>query len=551
MNASESNAGNMLYYGDNLEILRRYIKDETVDLVYLDPPFKSQQDYNVLFAERNGSQAAAQIKAFEDTWHWDQAAALAFEETVSKGGRVAEALKGFHSFLGGSDMLAYLSMMAPRLQELRRVMKPCASIYLHCDPTAGHYLKMLMDSVFGPENFRNEIVWKRSHAHSKVKRFGPIHDTILSYAKDADRIIWNTVHQPYDPEYIEDNFRYKDPDGRRFNAVDMSANNPGFIYEWKGRLPPKGRYWAYAERNMEKLEAEGRIYYTSSGLPREKKYLDEMPGVVAQDVWIDIPPIQAHAAERLHYPTQKPEALLERIIRASSNEGDLVLDPFCGCGTTIAVAQRLGRRWVGIDITHLAITLMRLRLRDAFGNTVPYKVIGEPVSLPDAETLAQQDPFQFQWWSLGLVGARPVEQRKGADKGIDGRIYFFVERGRAEQIVFSVKAGNVTTSHVRDLRGVVDRERAAIGVLISLNEPTQPMRAEAADAGFYESKELGSPKYPRIQLLTIAELLDGKKVQAPHSVSTREENATFKRAPRAKKESKSREKQSRLSEHQS
>ena len=551
MTDSGGNSGNMLYYGDNLDVLKLHIKDESVDLIYLDPPFNSSQDYNVLFAEKNGSQSVAQIQAFEDTWHWDSVASGAYDDVVTSGGEVSEAMQAFKRFLGQSDMMAYLCMMAPRLKELGRVLKPSGSIYLHCDPTASHYLKMLMDAVFGPENFRNEVVWKRSHAHSKVKRFGPIHDTILFYAKDANHVKWNTIHQPYDASYVEANFRYVDADGRRFNAVDMSANNPGFTYEWKGRLPPKGRYWAYAQRNMERLEAEDKIYYTSSGLPREKKYLDTMLGVVVQDVWVDIPPIQAHAAERLGFPTQKPEALLERIIEASSSEGDTVLDPFCGCGTSIAVAQRLNRRWIGIDITHLAITLMRVRLRDAFGETLNYKVTGEPTDLAGARALAELDKYQFQWWALGLVGARPVDQKKGADKGIDGRLYFFVEKGKAEQIIFSVKGGGVTVSQVRDLRGVVEREKAAIGVLVSLEESTGPMRAEAADAGFYTSAELGNPKYQRMQLLTIEQLLSGKKVDCPHAVGTSEANPTFKKAPKAKREPKQKEKQSRLSEHSS
>jgi len=433
--------------------------------------------------------------------------------------------------------LAYLSMMAPRLMELRRVLKSSGSIYLHCDPTASHYLKMLMDSVFGPKNYRNEIIWKRSHAHSKVKRFGPIHDTILSYAKDADEVIWNQIHQPYDSEYVEANFRYRDSDGRRFNAVDMSANNPGFTYEWKGRPPPKGRYWAYAKRNMERLEAEGSIYYTGSGLPREKKYLEEMLGVVTQDIWTDIPPIQAHAAERQGYPTQKPEPLLERIIGASTNEGDTVLDPFCGCGTTIVVAQRLNRRWIGIDITHLAITLIRGRLLDTFGEVL-YNVVGEPTDLSGARALAKGDRYQFQWWALGKVGARPtpVEQKKGSDKGIDGRLFFHeIEGGDTKTIILSVKSGGVSSGDLRDLKGVLDRERAQIGVLITLEEPTRDMKEEAASALFYkpEYRLSEDEKYPRIQILTIQEILGGKKIDYPHV-----RNVTFRKAPEAKIEKK-------------
>jgi hypothetical protein len=251
-----------------------------------------------------------------------------------------------------------------------------------------------------------------------------------------------------------------------------------------------------------------------------------------EDIWTDVPPINSQSAERLGYPTQKPVALLERIINASSNPGDVVLDPFCGCGTTIAAAQALGRPWIGIDITHLAITLIKTRLNDSFGDSATFKVIGEPVSVPDAERLAESDPYQFQWWALGLVGARPVEQKKGADKGIDGRIIFQGEKpGSFESIILSVKAGKTGSAHVRDLKGVLEREKAAIGVLISMQKPTSDMKTEAVTAGFYESAFWGK-KYPRIQLLTVAELLAGKGIEMP---PIRQVGATFKKAPKVTK----------------
>ena len=240
--------------------------------------------------------------------------------------------------------------------------------------------------------------------------------------------------------------------------------------------------------------------------------------------------MSAHAAERLGYPTQKPEALLERIIQASSNPGDVVLDPFCGCGTAIAVAQRLGRRWIGIDITHLAISLMKHRLHSAFGEKVAYEVIGEPITVEGAGVLAKEDPYQFQWWVLGLVGARSVEKKKGADRGIDGRLYFHDEgvKGKTKQIIISVKSGHTTVSHIRDLRGVIEREKAEIGVLITLQEPTQPMRTESASAGFYDSQW---GRHPRIQILTVADLLNGKGIDYPPASLV---NVTFKKAPKAK-----------------
>jgi len=536
----------LLYYGDNLDILQRHIKDESVDLVYLDPPFKSQQDYNVLFAEKDGSQAAAQIKAFEDTWRWDQSAAASYESIMISGGKVAEAMEGFNRILGPSDMLAYLAMMAPRLIHLRRVLKETGSIYLHCDPTASHYLKMLMDSIFGPSQFRNEIVWKRSLPHGNIReKFGASHDIILFYVK-SKKATWNPQYQAHREEYLESFYRFKEPDGRVYrlvSCINPNPNRPNLTYDWKGVT----KVWKFTKEKMADMDNRGLLVYSKNGVPQYKNYLDLMKGTPMQDIWDDIPPVMGGSREKLGYPTQKPEALLERIIAASSNEGDVVLDPFCGCGTSISAAEKMKRTWIGIDITHLAITLMRHRLTDSYGNTVKYQVIGEPVSLPDAEALAKQDPYQFQWWSLGLVGARPVDQKKGADKGVDGRTYFFVERGIAEQIIYSVKAGHVTSSYVRDLRGVVDREKAAIGVLISLNEPTQQMRSEAASAGFYTSKELGNPKYPRIQLITIEELLEGRRIQCPHSVNSTSTNITFKKAARVEKKQKNAGKQSRLS----
>ncbi len=527
--------GNTLYYGDNLDILRRYIKDETVDLVYLDPPFNSNANYNVLFAEKDGSKAASQIRAFTDTWTWGQEDEAVFAEIVMAGGRVADCLQAFRTFLGECDMLAYLVMMAPRLVELRRALKPTGSIYLHCDPTASHYLKMLMDAVFGPKNFVNEISWKRTTTKNDylqgAKNWPRIRDVILHFAKYADILV--TFNQPfssYSDDYVATKYRYTDPDGRRYRLDNLTAPGAGSRghpqYEFMGVT----RYWRYNREKMEKLLAEGRIVQTRPGaVAQYKRFLDEMKGIAIGDTWDDIPAINSMAKERLGYPTQKPEALLERIINASSNPGDVILDPFCGCGTTIAAAQRLARPWIGIDITHLAITLIKTRLKDSFGDAAEFEVIGEPTSLPDAEELAAADPYQFQWWALGLVGARPVEQKKGADKGIDGRIVFQGDKpGKFESVILSVKAGHVTASQVRDLKGVLEREKAAIGVLISMQEPTAPMKVEAATAGFFES-ETWARKHPKIQLLTVAELLAGKKIDMP---PVKQVDATFKKAPK-------------------
>ncbi len=521
---------NVLYYGDNLDVLRLHIKAETVDLVYLDPPFNSNATYNVLFAEKNGSQAMAQIKAFGDTWHWDQTAAAAYQEIVEAGGKVSQVMQAFRTFLGDNDMLAYLAMMAPRLVELRRVLKPTGSIYLHCDPTASHYLKLLMDAVFGFENYRNEINWLRSTPHGTAgKKYGVACDTILFYSK-TDTATWNAIYGEYRSEYLEKYYSVTDETGRRFQPTSLLGHRGVNVeYEWKGLR----KHWRYPKHRLDELDAKGLIYWPlKGGIPRFKRYLDEQKGQPILSLWTDIPPVNSQARERLGYPTQKPEALLERIIQASSNEGDTVLDPFCGCGTTISAAQKLKRRWIGIDITHLAINLIKHRLQNAFGKRVSYKVVGEPTSLPDAAQLAKEDPYQFQWWALGQVGARPAEGKKGADKGIDGRLYFHDDpKGKTKQIILSVKAGDtVTVAHVRDLRGVVDREKAEIGVLLCMAEPTKPMRTEAASAGFYNSP--WGKKYPCLQIITVEELLAGKEIDYPPTGA----NVTFKKAPKAEEE---------------
>jgi DNA modification methylase len=557
---------NILYYGDNLEVMRLHIKGETVDLVYLDPPFNSNTNYNVLFAEKDGSKAASQIQAFTDKWTWNMESEAIYTEIVMTGGKVSDCLQAFRTFLGECDMLAYLVMMAPRLVELRRVMKPTASIYLHCDASASHYLKILMDAVFGNQNFRNEIIWKRVHTvkgnfGQGSKFFGPNTDTLLFYSKSEEQK-FNPVFTEYTEEYLQKFYRFTESDGRRYRLISMigpggaAKGNPQ--YEFMGVT----RYWRYSRERMQQLYDSGLIVQTKPGtVPQRKQYLDEGKGVGVQSLWDDIQALSASSAERLGYPTQKPQALLERIINASSNTGDVVLDPFCGCGTTIAAAQELGRHWIGIDVTHLAITLIKQRLKDSFGiedtsfvapsavrgkvlkmaaepqaeygdvKKRAFKVIGEPTSVPDAEALAASDPYQFQWWALGLVGARPVEQKKGADKGIDGRIIFQGNKpGSFENVILSVKAGKTGSAHVRDLKGVLGREKAAIGVLISMQEPTSAMKTEAATAGFYESVSWNR-KYPKIQLLTIQELLDGKKIEMP---PIKQLSVTFKTAPKAK-----------------
>lgn len=532
---------NTLFYGDNLPILREYIPTESVDLVYLDPPFNSQRTYNVLFKQESGAESEAQIAAFEDTWHWNMAAEATYHELVTKApDRVSRMMASFREFIGPSQMLAYLVMMAARLVELHRVLKPTGSLYLHCDPTASHYLKVILDTIFGPEQFLSEIIWKRTSAHSSAKRPGPVHDTILLYSK-SKIYSWIPQYQPYDEDYIEAFYRYVDSDGRKYRLSDLTG--AGIRYgetgeSWRGINPTdKGRHWMVPPAELDILDQQGRIYWPTKGtVPAYKRFLDEMPGVPLQDVWVDIPPISSQAKERLGYPTQKPLELLERIIQASSNPGDMVLDPFCGCGTTIAAAQKLGRRWIGIDVTHLSIALMKYRLTEMFPD-ITFQVIGEPQDTAAARQLAQDDRFQFQWWALSLVRARPLggepgskAGKKGADKGIDGVITFMDDgTGKAKRALIQVKSGKVSSRDIRDLVGTVNREQASLGVFVTLEEPTRDMRMEAAAAGFYHSPGWNQD-YARIQIVTIDQLLRGETIDMPPT------HITFKQAARVKTE---------------
>lgn len=509
-------ANNSLYFGDNLEILRNEIKSESVDLIYLDPPFNSKASYNLLFRSPNGHEPHAQITAFEDTWHWGEQAEREFAELVQQPNTdVSEMMQALRRFLGENDVMAYLTMMANRLLQLHRVLKETGSIYLHCDPNASHYLKVVLDGVFGKENFRNEIGWKRTSSHNDaaqgLSRYGKNHDVIFFYSK-SQTPKWHLQFMPYSEGYLKQHYsNVEKGSGRRYKTSDLTAAKPGgdTSYEWKGVRPPEGRFWAYSRSNMATFEAEGRLVYaTKSGMPRYKHYLDEMQGVSLGDLWDDIPPVNSQAKERLGYPTQKPLPLLERMIRASSNEGDVILDPFCGCGTAIHAAQKLNRRWIGIDITHLAISLVEKRLRDAFPG-VTFEVHGTPKDFDSARDLAQRDKYQFQWWACSLVNAQPYQgKKKGADGGIDGVIYFRDDKTLPKKIIVSVKAGeHVSVPMIRDLGHVVNREKASIGLFVTLTKPTRPMREEAVKAGYYKSP--AGANFPKIQILTVAGLLAG------------------------------------------
>jgi len=487
---------NTLYYGENLAVMREYIPNESVDLIYLDPPFNSNRNYNVLFREESGDDSQAQITAFEDTWQWDDAARETYYELIKNSPEnVSRMIGAFHDFIGRNQMMAYLVMMTIRLIELKRILKNTGSLYLHCDPTASHYLKIVLDTIFGKETFRNEIIWYYSGWVKKMKdRFASKHDIIFFYAKSAKS---------------------------HFNSYSVKWERDEYLKIQKQKIYP---------------DEDGREYIPTHGVEgRAKRYLDEAlaEGRYADDLW-QLPPLTSSAKERMGYPTQKPLALLERIIQASSNPGDVVLDPFCGCGTAIVAAQKLDRRWIGIDITHLAVALQKYRLKQSFDLTdkKDYEVIGEPEDLSSAEQLAKDDRYQFQWWALSLIQAKPVggdaeskKGKKGKDRGIDGIISFIDDSSeKPKRVIVQVKSGNVGVKDIRDLIGTVEREKAAIGVFITLKNPSKDMKQEAGDAGYYES-EYFNRKYPKIQILTIDELFSGAVVNMPSELTT------FKKIP--------------------
>ena len=495
---------NTLFYGDNLTVLREHIPDDSVDLVYLDPPFNSNASYNVLFKEKSGEESPAQIKAFTDTWEWTQETERAFEQDIilneSTPAAVKDMIAALRRFVKQNALMAYLVMMTPRLVELHRVLKPAGSLYLHCDSTASHYLKVVLDTIFGKERFQNEITWKRTTAHNDPKRYGRIQDRLLFYAKSNSKT-FNHLPGEHSAAQLR---RYKHADSRGpFRAENLTAPHfsPTRTIEWRGVHPGADRQWRFSIEEMERLYADNRILLQRDGRPRKdgaKVYLDEARAPARQDLWTDIR-LAPTAGERLGYPTQKPLALLERIIETSSNEGDVVLDPFCGCGTAVAAAEKLKRRWIGIDITHLAVALMKHRLKTMvdLNPREHYDVIGEPVDIGSARALWEDDPYEFQFWATSLLEALPREQKKGPDKGIDG-IFYFIDgpRRTPHKAVIQVKGGHVSSPLIRDLKGVVEREKAALGLFITLEEPTRDMSRRSAPVSSIRTSGKGtSPRF--------------------------------------------------------
>ncbi len=455
---------NKLYYGDNLVILGQ-LEDNSIDLVYLDPPFNSNKNYNLLFTNETGRVSDAQRHAFDDTWEWGLESEKTWVNIVETyDPNIVNLLAALRQHLGSSSVMAYLVMMTPRLKELHRVLKPTGSIFLHCDPTSSHYLKLLMDCIFSPSNFRNEIIWCYRQGGRGSKHFARKHDTIFFYSKS--------------------------------NNWTFEVNSIRIPYHGTGGYQTSGR--GIRSKN-------GRTYH-----PHPE-------GKIPEDWW-DIPAIPPMSKERIGYPTQKPLELLERIIQACSMDGQVVLDPFSGCGTAIVASEKLNRRWIGIDITHLAITLVRTRLEQYFGPRLhEFDILGAPVDLEGAISLANQDRYQFQWWALGLIGARPFEEkRKGPDGGVDGYIYFNYELRSSHigKIIVQVKSGKVSVTTIRELASVRRSQKAEIGILLTLEPPTSNMLKEAACEGMFTCL-LDGNRYPIIQIITIEQAINGQSVLYP------------------------------------
>ena len=574
---------NKLLFGDNLDWLRNreIFPDASIDLIYLDPPFNSKRDFAVLFKSPKGQESEAQMEAFKDTWHWNQQAEREFDEILNHGNTsVSELMRALRDFLGENDMMAYLTMMANRLLELHRVLKPTGSLYLHCDPTASHYLKILLDGVFGKENFRSEIIWRRTGAHNKATRWAPIHDTIFFFTK-SDKYVWNHPKLPYMAGHVSDNFIADGKGGYKTayygNVLTGSGIRNGESGQvWRGFNPTaKDRHWAVPGKIWEEagIDPTGLGQHEKLDLLFKKGFIKIEPGAAwpmyertitkndgpaTSDIWAfqpytegtvfgtkegidaDVSWLKPQDEERLGYPTQKPLALLHRIISASSNPGDAVLDPFCGCGTAVHAAQTLKRKWIGIDITSFAISLIEDRLKKAFPENaftkgqqrLKYETEGLPKDLESARNLAsrgQHGKYQFQWWVVKwlLAGQPWQDKKKGADGGIDGIKYFTVYETDAKvsahkkashkktgKIIINVKGGeNVGPAMVKDLIATVARESAEIGFFVTLAKHTPAMIAEAASAGIYKTPN--GKKYPRIQLLTVEGLMN-KTQRAEH-----------------------------------
>jgi DNA modification methylase len=494
---------NKLYFGDNLDWLPK-IDRESVDLIYLDPPFNSKATYNLLYESPDGQAAEAQYQAFVDSWRWGPPTDGAMAEVLRSGSPAADILTSLNNYMQKSDIMAYLAMMTVRLIQLHRLLKSTGSLYLHCDSSASHYLKIILDSIFGAEAFRNEIIWRRTGSHNYAKRFWPIHDTILFYTKTKN-YTWNKFKRPYMQGHVEKHFS-QDAGVYRTNysgnVLSGSGRRGGESGKpWRGFDPDsKGRHWAIPKIILEDLDEDISELKTLAKLdylyergfitiapgdewPRYQHLIGPDDGQPLSDIWAyqpytegtlfrspegiddDVRWMGTNDGERLGYQTQKPIGLLQRLIRASSNEGDLVLDPFCGCGTTIEAAQMLGRRWIGIDVTVLAIDVVERRLnRMGLRRTKDYRVEGIPLDMDGAKRLFADDPHVFQLWALTLVDGQPREGgKKGADRGVDGIIYYQDSAKTTGRAIVSVKGGaNIHAEHVRELIGAMTNQESKL-----------------------------------------------------------------------------------------
>ncbi len=517
---------NRLYYGDNLAVLREHIADASVDLIYLDPPFNSNASYNILFKSPSGSGADASIEAFDDTWAWGPAASAALMDITQSGNHTLHVLmQAMKTAIGENAMMAYLAMMAVRLVELHRVLKPTGSLYLHCDPTASHYLKLVLDAVFSPKHYKAEIVWGRTNARGTSGKWPRLHDTIFHYVKSEEAKFKAQKAQSLKGK--PPHTLIKRGDGLKYNTLELTGAGVTKDGEsgrpWRGYDPtPLGRHWGYSNKQLDIWASHDLIHFPKDGgFPRK---FDEEPFdltnrlVTVGDVWVDIDRLNQKSAERLGYPTQKPVALLERIVAASSNPGDVVLDPFCGCGTAVDAAQKLGRQWIGIDVTHLAIGLIEKRLTEGYQGDAQWETIGVPADLDSAQRLAIDDPHQFQAWITLKLGGWPwMGGKKGGDKGVDGYFYYVGEGGQTETGVISVKAGgNVNPGMVRDLGRVMARDGHKLGLFVCAALPTKGMTDEAASHGLIET-EFG--RFPALQTFTLAELFQDRRPKLPPLVS--------------------------------
>lgn len=526
---------NKLYFGDNLDILIQLSTEYPkgfIDLIYIDPPFNSKRNYNVLFESIDLVDSTAQKQAFADTW-----SNVSYMDSLNLLSDLNINLYNFLKNLENTGIsisaISYLTTMAIRVHYMHRLLKDTGSFYLHCDPTMSHYLKLLCDIIFGEKNFKNEIVWQRTNAHNmKTPSFGRVHDIILFYSKSG-KCTWNGIYEEYSDEQLS-RFR-KDPDGRLYKAENLtySTANPQRQFEWRGTKPPSNRSWGYPLEKLEELWKEGKILAKSDGSPRQdglKVYLDDLPGKALNDVWIDIQRIGNTSDERLGYPTQKPLALMQRIIEASSNEGDLVADFFCGCGTTIDAAEKLNRKWLGVDISHLAVRLIANRIgKDELNKT--YEIHGFPQDIDSAKELAENvkgGRLEFEEWIVEYL-LHGILNEKRNEMGFDGYRTFSTFESEKQIVMIEVKSGNATVTQISHFINIVDDKKGSIGVFVCWKDQiTKNMEILAKKAGYYELNN--APYCDKIQIISVEDLLEGKLPKIPES-----KRETFKKTVKKSK----------------